>query len=61
MSRKALLTTVAVVVLGAVAWVFARQLWQAVLRLHGHCDARALRRMRTIVVSVTFGYSFRNE
>jgi Tfp pilus assembly pilus retraction ATPase PilT len=36
MSRKALLTTVAVVVLGAFAWVFARQLWQAVLRLHGH-------------------------
>jgi len=36
MSRKALLTTVVVVVLGAGAWVFARQLWQALLRLHGH-------------------------
>jgi len=24
-----------VVVLGAGAWVFARQLWQALLRLHG--------------------------
>ena len=36
MSRKALLTTVAVLVLGAFAWVFARQLWHAVLRLHGH-------------------------
>ena len=35
MSRKALLTTVVVVVLGVGAWVFARQLWQALLRLHG--------------------------
>ena len=35
MSRKALLATVAVLILGALAWVFARQLWQAVLRMHG--------------------------
>jgi hypothetical protein len=30
-----LLTTVAVLILGAFVWVFARQLWQALLRMHG--------------------------
>jgi hypothetical protein len=36
MSRKALLTTAAVLVVAAGVWLFARQLWQALLRLHGH-------------------------
>jgi hypothetical protein len=36
MSRKAILTTVAVLVLGGGVFLFARQIWQAVLRLHGH-------------------------
>ena len=36
MSRKALLATIAVVILATGVWLFARQLWPAVLRLHGH-------------------------
>jgi hypothetical protein len=36
MSRKALLVTATILVLGAGVWLFARQLWQALLRLHGH-------------------------
>jgi hypothetical protein len=36
MSRKALLRAAVVLILGACVWLFARQLWQAVLRLHGH-------------------------
>ena len=35
MSRKALLATLAVVILVGGVWLFARQLWQALLRLHG--------------------------
>ena len=36
MSRKAMLVTATVLALGAGLWLFARQLWQALLRLHGH-------------------------
>lgn len=36
MSRKALLTTVAVLVVGSGVFLFARQIWQMVLRMHGH-------------------------
>jgi hypothetical protein len=36
MSRKALLTTLVVVMVAAVAWLWAGQVWRAFLRLHGH-------------------------
>ena len=36
MSRKALLTTVAVLVVAVCVWLGGRQLWHAMLRLHGH-------------------------
>ena len=36
MSRKALLTTLAVAILVTGVWLFGRLLWQAVLRLHAH-------------------------
>ena len=36
MSRKTVLVTATVLALGAGVWLFARQLWQAFLRLHGH-------------------------
>jgi len=36
MSRKALLTTVAVVIVAGGLWLWAGQLWRAVLRMHGH-------------------------